>query len=178
MSIALALSIWMGFKRSRYLPSRAVAASTTEWCSSDPGAVYFTNRRRSSVCSICATPESSSTAFICNNIPQHYIKLIKLHKYYYCTLTSSRWILRSIIVGMTHDRVVNSSPLRREVNFAKGCSRSTTPFILRHSLAAKSSQPCCSSTTFKCSFNSKRRFTIKKVELHLVGQSFINFFPR
>ena len=36
----------------------------------------------------------------------------------------------NVMAGRMHNRVINSSPLRSEVKFAKGCSRSTTPYFL------------------------------------------------
>ena len=91
--------------------------------------------------------------------------------------TSSRWMFISIMAGITQERVVNSFPLKREVNLAKGCKRMENFFSVLHSLAAKSSQPCSSNTTFSFSLTSNRRLISRNVELHLVGQSLIYFFP-
>ena len=57
------------------------------------------------------------------------------------TITSSRWIFIFVIAGMTHDKVVNLSALRRLVSLANGSSRLVTWVRIRHSLAARSSLP-------------------------------------
>ena len=82
-----------------------------------------------------------------------------------------------MITGITQERVVNSSPLKSKVNLAKGYRRTDMFFRVFHSLAAKSSQPRSSNMTFNLSFTSSIRLINRKVELHLVGQSLINFFP-
>ena len=84
--------------------------------------------------------------------------------------TSSRCRDNSITTGITDDRVTYSSPLIRDVYTAKGLRNMWTFSSCFQSLVGRLSH------SSSCRTVANLVWMMRKVELHLVGQSFINFW--
>ena len=128
-------------------------------CWSALGSVYLLKRFFSSLWSFFEAIPTSRCEFNCTKILDYYqnLRLTLQEKFNIPLQGEGSDPLRLVL----HLKVVNSSPLSSDVNWANGCSQSLRASSVFHSLVARLSHSSSSKTVLKALLTTSKRSIIR-----------------